>query len=84
MDFDEVFSPMIKMTNLHLMLDLVAIEDMQLIQMDVKRAFLHGDLDEDVYMKQPEGFVVKLEHPTKGELICRIKKALYDLKQGLQ
>ena len=59
-----------------------SIEDMKLIQMDVKIAFLHGDLDDDVYMKQLEGFVIKPKHPTKGELVCRLKKALYGLKQG--
>ena len=80
--FDDIFSPMVKMTTLHLVLGLVAIEDMELIQMDVKTIFLHVDLDEDVYMKQLEGFVIKLEHPTKGELFCRLKKALYDFKQG--
>ena len=51
--------------------------------MDVKTTFLHGDLDDDVYMEQPKGFVIKPEHPTKGELVCRLKKALYGLKQGL-
>ena len=82
MNFDEIFSPMVKMTTLHLVLGLVVIEDMELIQMDVKIASLHGDLDEDVYMKQPKGFRIKLEHPTKGEVACRIKKVLYGLKQG--
>ena len=82
MDFDEIFSPVVKMTTLHLVLGLVAIEDLELIQMDVKIAFLHGDLDDDVYMKQPEGFVIELEHPTKGELVCRLNKALHGLKQG--
>ena len=50
--------------------------------MDVKKTFLHGDLDDDVYMEQPERFVIKPEHPTKGGLVCRLKKALYGLKQG--
>ncbi|MCO5601199.1 hypothetical protein L7F22_055318 [Adiantum nelumboides] len=52
---DEIFSPIVKMTTLHTVLGLVAIEDMELIQMDVKIAFLSGDLEEDVYMKQPKG-----------------------------
>jgi len=65
------------MTTLHLVLGLVAIEDMELIQMDVKTAFLHGGLDDDVYMKQPKGFVIKPEHPTKEELVCGLKKDLY-------
>ncbi|MCO5574559.1 hypothetical protein L7F22_028347 [Adiantum nelumboides] len=68
-DFDEIFSPVVKMTTLHLVLGLVAIEDMELVQMDVKSAFLHGDLDKYVYMKQQEGFEVKLEKTTRAELM---------------
>ena len=84
MDFDDIFSPMVKMTIMHLVLVWVAIEDMELIQMDVKTPFLHVHLDDDVYMKQLEGFVIKLEHPINGELVCKLKKALYGLKPGLQ
>ncbi|MCO5603675.1 hypothetical protein L7F22_057826 [Adiantum nelumboides] len=50
--------------------------------MDVKVAFVHEDLDEDVYMKQPKGFELKPEKRTRTKLVCRLKKALYDLKQG--
>ena len=82
MSFDDIFSPMVKMTTLGLVLGLVAIVDMELIQKDVKKTFLHGDLDDDVYMGQLEGFVIKPKHPTKGELICRLNKDLYGLKQG--
>ena len=46
--------------------------------MDVKTKFLHGDLEEEIYMKQPEGFMVK----GKKELVCRLKKSLYGLKQS--
>ncbi|MCO5551463.1 hypothetical protein L7F22_004966 [Adiantum nelumboides] len=51
-------------------------------QMDVKTAFLHGDLDEDVYMKQPEGFARESPKLTREKLVCRLRKALYGLKQG--
>ncbi|MCO5571892.1 hypothetical protein L7F22_025640 [Adiantum nelumboides] len=81
-DFNEIFSPVVKMTTLRLVLDLVAIDDIKLVQMDVKTAFLHGDLDEDVYIKQPEGFEIKLEKATRAKLVCRLKKALYGVKQG--
>jgi hypothetical protein len=46
--------------------------------MDVKTTFLHGDLEEEIYMKQPEGFVVK----GNKELVCKLKKSLYGLKQS--
>ena len=46
--------------------------------MDVKTTFIHGDLDEEIYMNQHEGFTVK----SKKELLCKLKKSLYGLKQS--
>ena len=66
------------MTTLRLLLGLVATEDLELEQMDVITAFLHGDLDEEIYMQQPEGFVLK----GKEHLFCKLLKSLYDLKQS--
>ena len=57
-DFNEVFSPVFKHTSIRVLLSLVAIKDLKLEQLDVKTAFLHGDLEEQIYMKQPEGFEV--------------------------
>ena len=57
---------------------LVAHFDMELHQMDVKTAFLNGDLNEEVYMMQPEGFVAN----DSGKLVCRLKKSIYGLKQA--
>ena len=51
---------------------------MELEQLDVKIVFLHGDLEETIYMAQPEEFV-KVE---KGDLVCRLKKSLYGLKKS--
>ncbi|MCO5588571.1 hypothetical protein L7F22_042528 [Adiantum nelumboides] len=81
-DFDEIFSPVVKMITLRLVLRIVATKDLELIQMDVKTAFLHGDLDEDVYMKQPEAFACESPKLSGVELVCRFRKALYGLKQG--
>ncbi|MCO5586941.1 hypothetical protein L7F22_040886 [Adiantum nelumboides] len=76
-DFQEIFSPVVKLTTLHVLFALVAVLDLELNQMDVKTAFLHGDI-EDIYMKQPEGFVV----PGCEELVCKLKRALYGLRQS--
>lgn len=60
-DYDEIFSPIVKMTSIHTVLSLVATEDLHLEKLDVKITFLHGDLDEEIYMAQPQGFEVKGE-----------------------
>ncbi|GKF31909.1 retrovirus-related pol polyprotein from transposon TNT 1-94, partial [Tanacetum coccineum] len=54
-DYNEIFSPVVKMTTMRLVLSIVASEDLHLEQLDIKTAFLHGDLDEDIYMTQPKG-----------------------------
>ena len=77
-EYDEIFAPVVRHTSIRILLALVAIYDLELEQLDVKTAFLHGDLDEDIYMEQPEGFVVE----GKSELVCKLKKSLYDLKQS--
>ena len=60
-DYDEIFSPIVKVTTLWLLLDVLATEDLELKQMDMKMAFLHEDFEEDIYMSQPEGFMVSGE-----------------------
>jgi len=57
----------------------VAINNLELEQLNVKTAFLHGDLEEQIYMKQPEGFEVV----GKENHVCLLKKSLYSLKQSL-
>ncbi|MCO5588831.1 hypothetical protein L7F22_042791 [Adiantum nelumboides] len=74
----DVNSAVVKMTTLRMVLGLVAKEDMELVQMDVKTAFLHGDLHEDIYIEQPIGFA----EPSKEHLVCKLKKTLYGLKQA--
>ena len=77
-DFDEIFSPVVKMSSIRVVLGLVASLDLELEQLDVKTAFLHGDLKEEIYMDQPEGFKVK----GKEHMVCKLKKSLYGLKQA--
>ena len=55
-DFREIFSPIIKLVSIRLVLALVTLFDLELEKLDVKTAFLHGYLDEDIYMEQPKGF----------------------------
>ena len=76
-DFDEIFSSMVRLTTIRVILTIAAIMNLELKQMDVKMAFLHGDLEEEIYMAQPEVFVEK----SKEELICWLNKSLYSLKQ---
>ena len=66
------------MTSIRTILSLVAAEDLHLEQLDVKTTFLHGDLEEEIYMEQPEGYEVK----GKEKLVCRLKKSLYGLKKA--
>ena len=56
-DFNEIFSPLVKMTTFRFMLGLVAANNLELIQLDVKTTSLHADLEEEIYMDQPKGFV---------------------------
>ncbi|KAG8498600.1 hypothetical protein CXB51_004852 [Gossypium anomalum] len=57
-DFTDVFSPVVKHSSIRALLGIVAMHDLELEQLDVKTVFLHGELEEDIYMQQPEGFIV--------------------------
>ncbi|RVW27457.1 Retrovirus-related Pol polyprotein from transposon TNT 1-94 [Vitis vinifera] len=77
-DYTETFSPVSKKDSLRIILPLIAHFDLELQQMDVKTTFLNGELEEEVYMKQPEGFP-----SSDGEqLVCKLKKSIYNLKQA--
>jgi hypothetical protein len=75
--FYEIFSPIVKMTSLRTILSLVVVEYFHLEQLDVKTTFLHGDLEEYIYMQQPQGYEVK----GKENLVCRLNKILYGIKK---
>ena len=74
-DFHEVFSPVVKHSSIRALLAILAMEDLELHQLDVKTTFLHGELEEEIYMRQPKGFKVK----GKESHVCRLKKSLYGL-----
>ena len=77
-DYDETFAPVAKMNTIRTLISIAANFKWKLFQMDVKNAFLHGDLLEEVYMEIPPGFS---SQETKGK-VCRLKKSLYGLKQS--
>ncbi|WVZ14797.1 hypothetical protein V8G54_012363 [Vigna mungo] len=77
-DYIEIFAPVVKLNTIRSVLSIVASEGLYLEQLDVKTAFLHGDLDEEIYMHQPEGFLEE----RKKNMVCRLKKSLYGLKQA--
>ena len=72
---NETFAPVAKFSTIRCILALGAIMDLAMHQMEVKTAFLNGDLEEDIYMDQPQGFV-------QGDMVCKLKKSLYGLKQS--
>ena len=77
-DYKETFSPVSRKDSLRIVMALVAHFDLELHQMDVKTTFLNGELEEEVYMDQPQGF----ETTSKRNLVCRLKKSIYGLKQA--
>ena len=75
-DYDETFCPVIRLESLCTMIALAVQHGLKLHQIDVTTAFLNGKLEEEVYMRQPEGFVAKgQEH-----LVCKLNKSLYGLR----
>ncbi|PRQ35370.1 putative RNA-directed DNA polymerase [Rosa chinensis] len=77
-DYDETFAPVAKINTIRVLLSLAANLDWPLQQFDVKNAFLHGDLHEEVYMDLPPGYGTS----TGEQVVCRLKKSLYGLKQS--
>ena len=77
-DYDETFSPVIRFESLRTLIALAVQKGLQLHQLDITAAFLNRELEEDVFMRQPEGFV----EDGKEHLVCKLKHSLYGLKQS--
>ena len=77
-DFHETYAPVAKMNSIRTILSIVTTEDLELHQADVDTAFLYGEMDTDVYIRQPSGFV----EPGKEDWVCHLKKSLYGTKQA--
>lgn len=81
-DYLDTFSPVAKLTSVRLMLALATIHNWSINQMDVTNAFLHGDLDEEIYMSLPQGYTPRQGECLPKKPVCRLIKSLYGLKQA--
>eukprot|EP00253_Pinus_taeda_P026342 PITA_26342 len=77
-NFEETFAPVARLEAIRILLALSSFQKFKVFQMDIKFAFLNGDLNEEVYIEQPDGFILGND----PKLVCRLKKALYGLKQA--
>jgi hypothetical protein len=77
-DYDETFTQVVNMDSICLALANATSKGWDVHQMDVKNAFLYGDLSEEIYMEQPQGFM------QDSYLVCQLKKSLYGLKEALR
>ena len=77
-DYEETFSPIVRLALIGLILAIVVHMDLKLHQMDVKTTFLNGELNEEIYMEQLVGFIIQGQE----RKVCKLNRSIYDLKQS--
>jgi hypothetical protein len=77
-DFFDTYSPVARLTTIRVLLSLAASHGLLVHQMNIKTIFLNGELEEEICMTQPDGFLVKGQH----DKVCKLVKSLYSLKQA--
>ena len=78
LNYFDTYSPITRINSIRMVLVIVALKNLEVHQMDVKTTFLNGDLEEEIYMEQPEGFSA----PRQEKKVCKLVKSLYGLKQA--
>lgn len=77
-DYQESFAPIVRYDSLPVVVVIAASKDLEFFQLDVKTAFLHSEIDEEIYTSQPEGYIA-IKHEYN---VCRLNKSLYGIKQA--
>ena len=77
-DYEEAFLPVTMLKSIRRLISIAAYYDYKIWQMDVKTAFLNGNLEEEIYMMQPEGFIAK----NQKHMLCKLRRSIYGLKQA--
>ncbi|KAH9751211.1 hypothetical protein KPL71_014192 [Citrus sinensis] len=78
LDYFDTYSSVARINSIQMIIAIAALRNLEIHQMDVKTAFLNGDLDEEIYMEQPKGFLA----PGQEKKVCKLVKSLYGLKQA--
>ena len=72
-DYFDTYSPVTRITSIRMLMAIAVLHNLEIHQMDVKSTFLNGELNDEIYMEQPEGFIV----PSQEKKVCRLVKSLY-------